>query len=260
MNKNTLIIVGSGIKFMSHLTVEAKACIEKADKVLYLINEPVTQEWIKNANPSAESLDPLYLKNLYRNDNYLLISKYIIENLEKYQTLCVVIYGHPTVFVQPSLFAAKHAKEEGYNVVIMPGISSEDCLFADLLIDPGSFGCYSVEATDFLIYCREYDPRSHLILWQPYVIGLLSRPVNHNPSKGLAILVEYLNEKYLPDHEVILYEAAQYPSFKPRIESIVLKNLPTAKVTPLTTLYIPPVKQDKPNVDVIEKLRAVIEN
>ncbi len=35
---NKLVIVGSGIKFMSHLTIEVKAHIEQADKVLYLIN------------------------------------------------------------------------------------------------------------------------------------------------------------------------------------------------------------------------------
>ena len=56
MNKNTLIIVGSGIKFMSHLTVETKACIIKADKVLYLVNEPLIEKWIKESNTSAESL------------------------------------------------------------------------------------------------------------------------------------------------------------------------------------------------------------
>lgn len=87
MHKNTLIIVGSGIKFMSHLTTEAKACIEKADKVLYLINEPVMQEWIQKANSSTESLDALYTNCTLRHDNYLLISEYIIENLKYFVSL-----------------------------------------------------------------------------------------------------------------------------------------------------------------------------
>ncbi len=57
------------------------------------------------------------------------------------------------------------------------------------MIDPGTCGCHSFEATDFLLYRREYDSSSHLILWQPYtVIGMLGIPVNHNPKKGLQFL------------------------------------------------------------------------
>lgn len=258
MKKNTLIIVGSGIKFMSHLTIEAKACIEQADKVLYLVNEPAMQEWIQQTNPTAESLDPLYTKNLLRNDNYLLIARYIIENLKNFQTLCVVMYGHPTVFVQPSIYAAKAAIKDQYNVIIMPGISAEDCLFADLAIDPSSCGCQSFEATDFLIYQREYDSSSHLILWQPAVIGVLNRPIDHDPMRGLVILKKYLSNKYSLEHEIILYEAAQYPTFHPKIEKLPLKTLPESNLTRLTTLYIPPNKQKEPNLEVIQELKKII--
>lgn len=245
MNRNTLVVVGSGIKCMSHITFEAKSCIEKADKVLYLVNEPAMQEWIQSLNENAESLDSLYTKYPSRNDNYLLISEYVVNQLESTKLLCLVIYGHPTVLVQPSIYAAQSAIEKGHNVIVMPAVSAEDCLFADLLIDPSSCGCQSFEATDFLIYHREYESSSHLILWQPSVIGMKDRPVNHNPQNGLRILVDYLSHKYALDHEIILYEAAQYPTFKPRIEKILLKSLPTSSVTRLTTLYIPPncVKQ-----------------
>ena len=80
MRKNNLIVVGSGIKFLSHLTTETITCIEKSDKVLYLINEPVMQEWIKKNSKSSESLDELYLKSSKRNDNYTSIAEYIIHH------------------------------------------------------------------------------------------------------------------------------------------------------------------------------------
>lgn len=258
MNKNTLVLVGSGIKFMSHITHEAKNCIEKADKVLYLVNEPAMQQWIQTLNPHTESLDPLYVRYHSRNDNYKLIAGYILENLETTNLLCLVVYGHPTVLVQSSIYATQAAHEKGHNVVVMPGISAEACLFADLVIDPSSSGCQSFEATDFLIYRREYDSSSHLILWQPSVIGMKDRPVNHNPERGLQILGEYLSHKYSPAHEIILYEAAQYPTFKPRIEKVVLGNLPSSRVTRLTTLYIPPNSAKKPDFELCKKLEAII--
>ena len=255
MNKNTLIIVGSGIKYMSHLTIEAKACIEKADKVLYLANEPAMQEWIKKANPSSETLSNLYTTDKLRIDSYMLISEYILEVLKKVKTLCVVMYGHPTVLVQSSLLAANQATSHHYDVIIMPGISVEDCLFADLQIDPGSCGCHSFEATDFLIYRREYDSSSHLILWQPSVIGVLNQPIYHDPSRGLDILTEYLYEKYSINHEIIVYEAAQYPRFNPVIDKVPLKDLSKSKISRLATLYIPPNKRKQPDFSILSKLK-----
>jgi len=253
---NKLIIVGSGIKFMSHLTIEVKAHIEQADKVLYLINEPAMQDWIVKNSKHSEPLDDLYIKNPLREENYKLIAEYIIERLTTTKVLCVVIYGHPTVFVQPSLLAAKMAIDRGYNVTILPGISTEDCLFADLMIDPGTCGCHSFEATDFLLYRREYDSCSHLIIWQPYVIGMLGIPVNHNPKKGLHFLSDYLQEKYELNHEITLYEAAQYPAFTPRIDTVTLRDLPDANISSLTTLYIKPNKQKNPDVGMLNALRS----
>jgi len=37
MIESSLIVVGVGIKFISHLSVEAKAYISQSDRVLYLI-------------------------------------------------------------------------------------------------------------------------------------------------------------------------------------------------------------------------------
>lgn len=257
MKKNTLAVVGSGIKFMSHITHEAKNCIENADKVLYLVNEPAMQQWIQTLNPHTESLDPLYVRYHSRNDNYKLISEYIVDNLETTNLLCLVIYGHPTVLVQPSIYATQAALEKGHNVVVMPGISAEDCLFADLAIDPSSSGCQSFEATDFLVYRREYDSSSHLILWQPGVIGMKDRPVSHNPEMGLKILMDYLSNKYSLDHEIILYEAAQYPTFKPRVDKVSLKYLVASGITRLTTLYIPPNHIKQPDLDLCKKFETM---
>ncbi len=66
----------------------------------------------------SEALDDLYIKNPLREENYKLIAEYILEELTTTKVLCIVIYGHPTVFVQPSLLAAKMAVDRGYKVTI----------------------------------------------------------------------------------------------------------------------------------------------
>jgi len=218
------------------------------------------QDWIQQLNPSSESLDHLYTQHLLRIDCYKAISKYILETLQNYKHICVVMYGHPAVFAQPALDTVKQAKKNGYFAKILPAISAEDCLFADLLIDPGSYGCQSFEATDFLIHRRQFDTKSHLILWQVGVIGALTHVKNFNDKNGISILANYLKQFYLPEHSVIAYEASQYPSFEPRIEEIALKQLANIVLSRITTLYVPPSGKAKCDKSMLEALNIDITN
>jgi hypothetical protein len=57
-----LIIVGSGIKSISHFTLEAVSYIEQADKVFYCVADPATELFIErhNKNGNATDLYDLY--------------------------------------------------------------------------------------------------------------------------------------------------------------------------------------------------------
>src|SRR5690349_19436040 len=98
MKKGSLVIVGTGIKFLSHLSYEAKIYIEQSDKVLYLVNDPIMKEWIQKTNIHSESMDPIYFKHKLRSDTYKAITEYILSVLRQDIHLCAVFYGHPNVF------------------------------------------------------------------------------------------------------------------------------------------------------------------
>ena len=132
-----LIVVGSGIKSVAHITEETKKIIQCADKVLYLVHEDILKEWILREAKEAESLEPIYFGSDKRVDSYQKITTYIIDEYKKVASLCVVFYGHPTVFADSALQAVKRIKACGGYAVILPAISSMDCLFSDLEIDPG---------------------------------------------------------------------------------------------------------------------------
>jgi len=254
MGNASLVVVGSGIKFLSHLTNEAKVYIQQSDKILYLVNDPAMKIWIQNTNQNAESLDFLYSKHSLRRDCYDEITNYILLNLKQGQHVCVVLYGHPSVFAQPGLNAVIQAKKKGYYAKILPGISAEDCLFADLLINPASHGCQSFEATDFLIRSRRLDPTCHLILWQIDIIGILTNPEKNDNKNGAVQLINYLKNAYPLDHEVIVYQAAQYPSFEPEITKLPLHKLPDMTYSRISTLYIPPTGQSLIDDTMLQKL------
>ncbi len=137
---------------------------------------------------------------------------------------------------------------------MLPGVSAEDCLFADLGIDPAVTGLQSYEATNFLYYHRQVDTSAALILWQVSVVG--ETAVVEPPNRpGLAILADHLQTLYPPEHEVTLYEASPYPVGSPFVRTVPLSQLAMAEPTPLTTLYVPPAARQRRNAAMVERLR-----
>jgi precorrin-6B methylase 1 len=254
MKKGSLTIVGCGIKFMSHLTIEAKAAIACADVLFYLVSEPAMRAWLHAQHPYSLSLASAYEKYPLRQQAYRDITRTLLQAVASEQHVCMVLEGHPVVFAKPALDAVIQASAAGYSTCILPGISAEDYLFAELQIDPGLVGCQSYEATDFLIHKRAFDGCSHLILWQVSVIGLLGNNPDHAHQHGTQILVDYLSHCYDLNHEVILFEGSQYPHMASRKQKIALRHLPQANISRISTLYVPPARKAPCDMVMLEKL------
>jgi len=252
-----IILCGTGIKCISHVTVETKAAVKKADLVLYLVNEPIIEQWIQKQAKEATSLSDLYFSHSKRKESYTAIKNKILSTLEKYGFVCVVIYGHPTVFASPGLDAILEAKSLGVNCKIYPGISAEDCLFSDLMIDPGSRGCYSVEATELLVCEKKFDTSSYLIIWQAGMIANIGMPSGSINLQALELLQSYLLKYYGPSHEVVLYEASLYPKIEPKIVRFKLKELVAQDLSTISTLVFCPCSKNNINQKTLSDLNLV---
>lgn len=249
----SLVIVGTGIRAVRHTTAEARDEISRAEKLLYLVTDPVSERWIKTLNPAAESLASCYVRGESRMVAYRRMTAKMLSSVRSGSRVCAAFYGHPGVFVYPSHEAIRQARKERFEARMLPGISAEDCLFADLGIDPSRSGCQSFEATDFLIFRRKFDPSSSLLLWQAGIVGsLVYRP--RNVQAGLRALARYLAGFYGGQHEVVLYEASPLPLFKPIIRSTTIDELPTAGVDGAMTLFVPP-KPRGPDPEGLRQLR-----
>ena len=253
MCSGSLTVVGTGIKFVGHITIEARAYIEQADKVLFGVADAATKEWIKKLNPRAESF-PFYIEGKPRRDTYNEWVEQMLACVREGLKVCVVFYGHPGVFVYPSHEAIRRARLEGFSAQMLPGISAEDCLFADLGVDPVQKGCQSFEATDFLIRRRKFDTSSVLIVWQIGMVGELGYKEDGSNLPGLRMLIEALEKYYGSDHEVVVYEAAQYPIFEPVIQRVPLTKVLEAEITKLSTLYIPPKTPASLDLEMLDRL------
>jgi uncharacterized protein YabN with tetrapyrrole methylase and pyrophosphatase domain len=249
------VAVGSGIQACTDLSNEARSFIGLADNILYLAQDPINARLIRSMRPDAESLGSFYSPTTPRELTYAAMAERALELLREGKRVCMVLPGHPGVFAQPALLALHAARAEGFRAHMAPAISAQDRLFCDLGVDPGEHGCYSCDASDFLMFERRPDPSSMLILWQIGVIGVACQPQGVDRA-GLRLLRDYLMETLPSEHVVTVYEAAFFVLQSPSITSISLARLDEAPVTQKSTLYVPIVEPPRPSRRMIERMLA----
>ena len=249
--------VGTGLQLAGQISVLSKSYIENADLIFSLVPDGFTERWLISLNANHHSLQPYYaqkgeVKN--RRDTYSQMVDAILEQVRLGLNVVVALYGHPGVFACVSHLSIKQARLEGYQAEMLPGISAESCLWADLGIDPGTSGHQSYEATQFMLYQHIPNPKTHLLLWQISLAGEHTLTEFSTTSERLEILVDHLSQWYPREHEVVIYEAATLPHLKPRIERFNLEQLPHVELSTISTLLIPPSEQLALNFDILKRL------
>lgn len=253
--RGSLVAVGTGIRAVGQLTVEAIAHMRSADKLLYCVGDPIAEHVVKSMNENgAESMFHYYEENKPRAQTYELMIQRQLECVREGMQTCVALYGHPGVFAWPAHEAIRRARAEGYEARMLPAVSAEDCLFADCGIDPAMTGCQSYEATDFMINGRVIDTSSTVILWQIGVLGDWSFKTAAYDTSSMPLLLERLRLFYPANHQAIVYEAAVYPGCKPTIRPIPLFSLPWSGVTAMSTLCIPPARAPAGDPSIYSRL------
>jgi precorrin-6B methylase 1 len=237
--KGSLAVVGTGIEAFGQMTEGARREIRRAQRLLY-VADPLSSQAILAINPRGVSLDPLYAKGKHRLKTYAQMTARVLKEVRLGYRVCFASYGHPGVFAIPTHAAVKIARAEGYRAVMLPGVSADACLIADLGIDPATCGLQTWEATDFLLRRRRPDPAVGLVLWQVGVVGRFDYASDGVDRKKLALLTKRLLETYPKNHEATFYEASSLPGFPPSIEQVRIGALHQGNVTPITTMYVPP--------------------
>ena len=253
VSRARLAVVGVGIQSSAHVSQLAKSHVREADKVLYLTADASSSAWVRRENASAESLERFYARGKLREQTYEETIEYVLSFVRAGARTCFAVYGHPGVFAYATHESIRRARAEGYEATMVPAISAEDCLYADLGIDPGDHGCQSYEATDFLIHDRVVDPASALVLWQVGAVGNLQL-VERCDERALALLVAELERRYGAEHRLVLYRASAHPMIPSSIRWLTVQELAAAEVVPMSTVYVPPLRRPRVNEHVVRQL------
>ena len=253
----SLVCVGLGMMLGAHLTPRSRSHIEQADVVFAALSDPIVELWLQEMRPDMRSLQPCYAEGRSRRDTYAGMVAILLAAVRRGRRVCGVFYGHPGVFALAPHQAIAEARAEGFPAHMEPGISAEDCLYADLGIDPGTHGCQHYEASQFMFHVRRFDPSAYLVLWQVGIAGDRSlRRFDASPAHQ-RLLVEILAGHYPPGHEVIVYEAATLAFTTARMGRMPLSDLAEATLHLHTTLVIPPVRPLQRDQAMLDRLAAL---
>jgi uncharacterized protein YabN with tetrapyrrole methylase and pyrophosphatase domain len=253
----SLTIVGTGFLVAGQVTPESWSAIQVSDRFFFIVGEPATRLWLEQQHPRAESLHDVFWDGRPRQPAYDEIVARILAPLHQGLDVCAAFYGHAGVFVYSSHEAIRQARAAGFTASMLPAVSAEDCLFADLEIDPARDGCQSFEATDFLARKRAFDPRSGLVLWQIGALGVVHYYHRDLWNRdGLDYLVEVLRRSYPADHPVVVYEHMQLPVCPPLIQRTALAALPRCTINTHSTLWVPPVAKAPVDEAMLARIRT----
>jgi uncharacterized protein YabN with tetrapyrrole methylase and pyrophosphatase domain len=253
----SLVCVGIGMTLGSHITPLARSYIEKSDVVFAGLSDGIVELWLTKMHPDVRSLQTFYQEGKSRMDTYRQMVDAMLTEVRAGKNVCGAFYGHPGVFAWPPHKAIEIARAEGYPAHMEPGVSAEDCLYADLGIDPGKYGCQHYEASQLMFYRRRIDTSAYLVLWQVGVAGDRSFAKFSTGAAYRQVLLDVLARDYDLDHEAIIYRVATLPTQQPRIERIRLRELPHADLDMHVTMVVPPATPLQPDEQVRARLAAL---
>lgn len=258
LQSGSLVCVGCGMMLGAHISPRARSEIERADVVFGLVSDAIVEIWLQEMRPDMRSLQPFYAEGKRRTNSYREMVEAMLVETRAGNRVCGVFYGHPGIFALVPHSAIAQARAEGFDAEMHPGISAEDCLYADLGIDPGTAGCQHYEASQLLFYQRRIDISAYLVLWQIGSVGDRSLARFHTGAPYRRLLLELLVEEgYSLDHEVIVYEAATLPISVPRMERIPLSALIDSELRMQSTLVVPPARPMLRNEVMLERIGQI---
>jgi uncharacterized protein YabN with tetrapyrrole methylase and pyrophosphatase domain len=255
--KGSLVNVGLGMTLGSHISPLSRSYIENADVVFVAASNQLVEQWVETMNSDVRSLQGFYNEGTSRMVTYKNMVNAILTEVRAGKNVCGAFYGHPGVFAWAPHETIRQCHKEGYKAHMQAGISAEDCLYADLGIDPGTRGCIHYEASQFMFKKKLVDPSAYLVLWQVGVAGDKTLAKFSIAAEYKQVLVNMLLRIFPADHLITLYECAVLPIENARIEKIKLKDLAIADINLKTTVLIPPSKEPEDNTEIIEELEKI---
>jgi tetrapyrrole methylase family protein / MazG family protein len=238
---HTIFVLGLGAGDLEQLPLGIYRKLQKASPLFLRTKEHPVVYQLEAEGIQFQSFDEVYEKHERFEDVYKEIVTILLEKVRN-NDIFYAVPGHPLVAEKTVQLLLEAAENNMCKVQIEGGQSFLDALFASLKIDPIE-GFQLIDATSF----REdaFQLTQHMIFCQVY-------------DKFIASEVKLALMEQLPDeYEVYVVTAAG--SKEEKIEKIPLYELDrVTSLNNLTSVYVPPVKEEAMLYHRFETLRRVI--
>ncbi|MDP2025623.1 SAM-dependent methyltransferase [Sulfuriferula sp.] len=238
-----ITIVGLGMRSIDQLTREAERALLQANQVFLIESSFGLKEYLLSKGAKVNDLLHLYAEGKNRLETYKEMSNMVIEGAIRNGPVAFGLYGHPTVFAFPPFVVKEVAESLGLTVDVIPGISSMDCIFAELMIDPANCGLQMFEATDLLLTRKQLQTDVQTLIWQVGVLETGLYSTKPSSPKRYEKFIEYLSQ-YFPLHHPC---TAIYCTDHPALPSSIYR-FPLGKMGEFSeqlhggfTIFLPPV-------------------
>jgi tetrapyrrole methylase family protein / MazG family protein len=239
MNKITVLGLGAGD--IDQLPMGIYKVLQKTENLFLRTKDHPVIEELEKEGLTYQSFDFVYEKHDRFEDVYQEIVGLLVKASES-ELITYAVPGHPLVAEKTVQLLIELAKKGTILLDIKGGQSFLDAMFTSLKIDPIE-GFQFIDATDLE---QEYITfRQHLIICQVYD----QMTASHAKLK--------LMEQLPDDYEVIIVTAAG--SKDEQIRKVPLFELDRdTSINNLTSVYVPPVKQEEDLYHQFETLRSVV--
>lgn len=238
---NVIEIVGLGAGDLEQIPFGVYKKLLQAEHLYLRTKEhPVIQE-LEKEGLTYTSFDSVYEKHEQFAEVYQEIAAVLLNKAKREQVLYAVP-GHPLVAERTVQLLLEKGPADGVEIVISGGQSFVDALFQSLRIDPID-GFQLLDGT--ALRTDSFQQNQHIFISQVY-------------DQFVASEVKLtLMERYPDDYEVMIVTAAG--SKNAEIRKVPLYELDRqVTINNLTTVYVPPVKDEQILLKNFSKLREII--
>ncbi len=237
-----IYLAGAGIAFPAHLTIETVEILTACKRICTNLQESMLTGLPQDLKDKCISLWPLYQDGRIRSENYNDVFNAIVEIAEVERPIAWLTPGHPVIFDSVTTSLLNAGKLRGWNVRVIPAISSIDTMLAELGFDP-AHGMLIHEATGLVRRRIPLHRTVAAMLLQPAVFDVNVAIIDAG-SKGpdLSPLRDYIAEFHAPDHKCAFIRSSSgfgEPDLVTWTALRDLTNVPYDRIAG-STLFVPP--------------------
>lgn len=241
-----IYVIGTGMVGYRQLTQEAIAALDRSEQIYLVHYQKIVSDHMEEYADDVIDLTTKYEQDTKRKYAYEQMAETVLDAAEECDSpITLALYGHPLVFVSPSRWVIEEAPERGLEVQVQPGISSVDCLYTDLTLDPAKNGIQMFEATDLLLREFELNPDVPAMIWQIGMVESVLYSDETSRPKRFKRLREYLQQFYPDDHTAYITQTSTYPITESEQIEFEISEFESLheQINAIQTLYIPPVQE-----------------